>query len=416
MEEQEKGLCGTSESAVNHEGKVGDETLEGSVDYGGAVQTEGSFSDELIGEGGDCNGKDVMVEVLGSDLYIDGVCTHGSVAELSGEVGGGRSVEGLGEDVWSGAAGGGDSQGVESEEGRSENVAVEDGGTVMNVAMELDNVVMGREDRDEAIVGSEVDAASLQEEAVFDNRAQKEVGTAVSSIEDPIVAGTGVECTNALDAGASDHKVTNSRYDDGLGCQLTGSSVEGENVQSECAEKNSGATRDGDDVTLDEEKNIANLHSDKILEKECIGDKVESEEKLNSDVEQPMEINRVDEDSKEVVGETEVTMDEALPTSEEKQCLRKCTEKEQMSETIQVGSDTGQGIVDKDSTEEDKLNNNFSDAKRCGLLEGTEVEVEVQPETEIIETMNHTSYIEGKISVDLGTATFQFNQLLKMML
>ncbi|KAK8468151.1 hypothetical protein PHAVU_007G240300 [Phaseolus vulgaris] len=395
MEEQEKGLCGTSESAVNHEGKVGDETLEGSVDYGGEVQTEGSFSDELIGEGGDCNGKDVMVEVLGSDLYIDGVCTHGSVAELSGEVGGGRSVEGLGEDVWSGAAGGGDPQGVESEEGRSENVAVEDGGTVMNVAMELDNVVMGREDRDEAIVGSEVDAASLQEEAVFDNRAQKEVGTAVSNIEDPIVAGTGVECTNALDAGASDHKVTNSRYDDGLGCQLTGSSVEGENVQSECAEKDSGATRDGDDVTLDEEKNIANLHSDKILEKECIGDKVESEEKLNSDVEQPMEINRVDEDSKEVVGETEVTMDEALPTSEEKQCLRKCTEKEQMSETIQVGSDTGQGIVDKDSTEEDKLNNNFSDAKRCGLLEGTEVEVEVQPETEIIETMNHTSYIEG---------------------
>ena len=64
MEEQEKGLCGTSESAVNHEGKVGGETLERSVDYRGQVQMEGSFSEELVGEGWDCNGKDVMVEVL----------------------------------------------------------------------------------------------------------------------------------------------------------------------------------------------------------------------------------------------------------------------------------------------------------------------------------------------------------------
>ncbi|XP_027938170.1 uncharacterized protein LOC114192595 isoform X2 [Vigna unguiculata] len=399
MEEQEKGLCGTSESAVNHEGKVGGETLEGSVDYRGEVQMEGSFSEELVGEGGDCNGKDVMVEVLGSDLYIDGVCTQGNGAELSGELGGGRSVEGFGEDVWSGEVGGGDSQGVESEEGRRENVAVE-GGTAMNVPMELDNVVLGKEDRDEAVVGSEVDAASLQEEAILDNRAQKEVGTAISNIEDPIIADIGVECTNALDGGASDHKVTNSRCEDGLVCQLTGSSVEGENVQSECAEKDNGATRDGDDVTLDEEKNNANMHSDKILEKECINDKVEFEEKINSDVEQPLEINRVDEDSnnvlEEVVGGTDVTMDETLPTSEEKQCLRKCTKKEQTSESVQVNSDTGQGIVDKDSTEEEELNNNVSDAKRCGLLKGTEVEVEVkgQPEAESTETKNHTSYIE----------------------
>ncbi|XP_022640837.1 uncharacterized protein LOC106772117 isoform X2 [Vigna radiata var. radiata] len=397
MEEQEKGLCGTSESAVNHEGKVGGETLEGSVDYRGEVQMDGSFSEELVGEGGDCNGKDVMVEVLGSDLYIDGVCTQGNGAELSGEVVGGRSVEGFGEDVWSGEVGGGDSQGVESEEGRRENVAVE-GRTAMNVPMELDNVVLGREDRDEAVVGSEVDVASSQEETVFDNRAQKEVGTAISNIEDPNVAYIGVECTNIVDRGGSDHKVTNSRYEDGLGCQLTGSSVKGENVQSECAEKDNGATRDGDDVTLDEEKNIAKLHSDKIFEKECISDKVEFEEKLNSDVEQPMEINRVDEDSnnvlEEVVGGTDVTMDETLPTSEEKQCLRKCTKREQTSGSIQLNSDTGQGIVDKDLTKEEELNNKVSEAKGCGLLKGTEVEVEGQPETKSTETKNNTSYIE----------------------
>ncbi|CAJ1967842.1 unnamed protein product [Sphenostylis stenocarpa] len=401
VEEQEKGLCGTSESAMNHEEKVGAQTLEGSVDYGGEVQMEGSFSEALVGEGVDCNGKDVMVEVLGSDVYIDGVCTHGNGAELRGDVGGGGSVEGFREDVWSGTLGGEDSQGAESEEGRSENVAVEEEGrSVMNMAMELDNTVLGREGRNEAVVGREVDAASLQEGAVFDNRTQKEVGAVVSNIEDPIVVNIGVECANALDAGASDHEVINSRCDDALRGQLTGSSVEGENVQSGCAEQDNEVTRDGDDVTLDKEKNIANLQSDKILEKEeeYISNKVESEEKLNSDVEQPMEISRVDDDSnnvlEEVVDGTEVTMDEATPTSDEKQWLRKCTEKEQTSETLQLSSDTGQGVVDKDSTEEVVLNKNVSDTENCGLSKGTEVEAEGQIESESTETMNHTSFIE----------------------
>ncbi|RDY01809.1 putative oxidoreductase GLYR1, partial [Mucuna pruriens] len=399
MEEQEKGLCETLESTVTHKEKVEGETLEGSVDCGGQVQMEASLSEELVGEGGACNGKDVMVEVLGSDVYIDGVCTHGNGAELSGEVGGGESVEGgedLGKDVGPGGIGGGVSQGVESEEGISENVAVE-----------LDSVVLGREERDEAVVDSgEVDAASLQEESVLDNRAQEEVGTGVSNIEDPIVMDVGVECANAPGAGTSDHKVTNSRCDNNdLGCPLTGSSVGVENVESGCAEKDNGATGDGNDVRLDEKKNIANLQSHKIVEKEaCITDRVESEEKLNTDEEQPREVNRVDSDSNdvlEVVGETEVAVDEALLNSEEKQFLRKCTEKAQTSETLQVSSDTGQEIVDMDSTKEVELHKNVSDADNCGLRKGIEAEAEGQPETERIRTINPTSEVEGKINVVL---------------
>ncbi|KAG5126958.1 hypothetical protein JHK82_027793 [Glycine max] len=270
MEEQEKGLSGVSETTVTHEEKVRVETLEGSVDCRGVVLMEGSFTADLVGEGGACNGKEVMVEVLGSDLYIDGDCTHENGDELSG----GGSIdggEGLVKDVGSGGVGGGDSRCLESEEDRSENVG-----------MELDSVVLGREERDEAVVGSgEVDAPSLLEESVLDSRAQKEVGTEVSNVEDPSVVDVEVECTNAPDAEASDHEVNNA-----LGCLLVG-------------------------------------------------------------------------------------------------------------ENVQVSSDTGQG-VDKDSTIEEELNKNVSDAEKCGLHKGIEVEAGGQPEAESTKTTNHTSEIEGE--------------------
>ena len=55
----------------------------------------------------------------------------------------------------------------------------------------------------------------------MDSRAQKEVGTEVSNVEDPSVVDVEVECTNAPDAEASDHEVNNA-----LGCLLVGENVQ----------------------------------------------------------------------------------------------------------------------------------------------------------------------------------------------
>ncbi|XP_061363095.1 PWWP domain-containing protein 3-like [Gastrolobium bilobum] len=417
MEEPEKGLStrGTSESTVTHDEKAGVETLEGSLVCGGQVQIEGSFSGELVGDGGACNGKDVMVEVLGTDVYIDGVCTRESGAELNEQVGCGGSVEGgedLGEDVKSVGAGCGsearfeDSKAVESEDARSKNAT---------------------EERDQAMVGSDqFDVASLQEDSLLDNRAQKEVETGVSDsfsvgntmsgkTEAPIEADVGAECKNALDAGVLDHTVTSTIYDS----SLTVGSVGGENVQSRWAEKDDqkernlidiGVPGDGNDVTLktlDEQKNIANWQNDKLLEKEaCNCDKVEFEEKLNSVGEQPIGIDKVDGNSnnilEEVVGGTEVATDKPLLNSEEKQSfsLEKCTEKEWMTDSSKVSSDTGQGIVDKDK--EVKLNKNVFYAEQCSLHKGIEIEVEDRNESDKTNIMNHTAEIKGTL-ISLGS-------------
>lgn len=267
MEEPEKGLstCRASEPTVAYAEKMGGETLEGSV--------EGSFSEELVGDGGGCNGKDVMVEVMGSDVYIDGVCTHGSgAAELNDEVGCGGSVEGgedLDKDVKSAGVGSGseaqlgDSRAVESEEARSENAAVA-----------VDGMVLEREVR----VGSD----ECDDRALLDDRAQKEVGTGVSDSDSVVNTTSGnIEVPITVDAGAPDHKVTNTRCDNALGCSLTGSSVGGENVQSRQDEKDDQKDRnvidnvapeDENHVTLEtlgEQKNFGNLQSDKMLDKEA---------------------------------------------------------------------------------------------------------------------------------------------------
>ncbi|KAE9617545.1 putative non-specific serine/threonine protein kinase [Lupinus albus] len=416
---------------------VGDEIIHESMDSEGQVQIKGTFSEEVDG---DCNGKDVMVEVLGSDLYIDGVCTSGSGAEFNDELGCSGTIEGddaldkvmkpagVGNEVEAQFEG---SQAVGSEEVRSDNAGVE-----------LDGVALEREESGrEDVRSSEFDVASMNREPLFDSRARKEGNTTSGEIEVPTAEDVIVEhvnesdaevldhniantecdtvefeCMNALDNGILDHKVENIRCDNALESSVTVSSVWRENVQ-----------KDGTNVsfeTLDEQKSIASMNSGKTSKgEECISDKVEFEKKLNSVGEQPMEINKVVDNSNNmleaVVGGAEVAVDRALLNSEEKQCFRleKCIEKEHMTDASQVSSDIGQEwVIEKDGGgvsalnescgTEVELDNNVSDAEQRSLQEGMEMEADDQPTSERTKIMNHTAEVkvnDACNSVDAST-------------
>ncbi|KAM1406444.1 hypothetical protein ACFXTH_001114 [Malus domestica] len=81
MDEQKDmdvALGSGSESTVSVSGHVAGETLAGAVACVSEGQVEGSFGEDVgDDEGGDCEGDDIMVEVLGSNVYVGGVCTNG---------------------------------------------------------------------------------------------------------------------------------------------------------------------------------------------------------------------------------------------------------------------------------------------------------------------------------------------------
>ncbi|PON58518.1 PWWP domain containing protein [Parasponia andersonii] len=79
-----------SESTVTESEHVAGETLVGSGQVQG--QIEGSFNEGLEGHES-CHGDDIMVEVLGSDVYVGGVCTSGSGENLDDENGGGAIMD-----------------------------------------------------------------------------------------------------------------------------------------------------------------------------------------------------------------------------------------------------------------------------------------------------------------------------------
>ncbi|KAE9617544.1 putative non-specific serine/threonine protein kinase [Lupinus albus] len=415
---------------------VGDETIHESMEYEGQVQIKGTFSEEVDG---DCNGRDVMVEVLGSDLYIDGVCTSGSGAELNDELGCGGTIEGddaldkvmkpagVGNEVEAQFEG---SQAVGSEEVRSDNAGVE-----------LDGVALEREESgQEDVRSSEFDVASMNREPLFDSRARKEGNTTSGEIEVPTAEDVIVEHVNESDAEVLDHNIANTECDtvefERMNALDTGildhkvANIRCDNALESSVIVSSAGREDGNNVSLeilDEQKSIASLNSDnKSKSEECICDKVEFEKKLNSAEEQPMEIDKVVDNSNNMleaaVGGAEVAVDKALLNSEEKQCFRleKCIEKEHMTDASQVSSDIGQErVIQKDrggvsalnescGTEEVELDNNVSDAEHHSLHEGMEMEMEAddQPAAERSKIMNHTAEVkvnDACNSVDAST-------------
>ncbi|XP_062092861.1 uncharacterized protein LOC133798542 [Humulus lupulus] len=69
-----------SESTVTESEHVAGETLVGTGDDAVQGKIEGSFNDGVEDES--CHGNDIMVEVLGSDVYVGGVCTSESGENL----------------------------------------------------------------------------------------------------------------------------------------------------------------------------------------------------------------------------------------------------------------------------------------------------------------------------------------------
>ncbi|XP_028804315.1 uncharacterized protein LOC114759314 [Neltuma alba] len=381
---EEVSVCRISESTATLNENGARETLEESVHCASQGQVEG-LGGEDAGGGSE---KDIMVEVLGSDVYIDGVCTRANEAELRDEVACGGSVDGgndmksLGGDsgVGNEAEAGFEASHLQSLEAKSENPAQHDVAALGKEDVSSGTLKDGNVERGE-------DVPNMQGAPVLKNGAQKEeMGTGVSGslavvnstleeTELPMAEDVRLEHNDAQEAAVPDDKLTNPLCDNALGGSTAVSSLNGENVHSESVERDSqqqknlvdqGAREGRNDVTLkscDRQKKIANEEGDKTLKEEaCIYDKDENtkinatDEKLQSAEEQSMDIDKVGENSSslpKVVSGVEVDADKDCLNSDK--CIRneKCKEKKMISDASYVSSDTGQGMeIDKDSHSE----------------------------------------------------------------